>query len=876
MPACEQRKRSGGHPLAAKGVKRFEQARVKHCLALAALAALATSAATAAEHLVGSQAEYRDAVEKARPGDTIVLRNGEWRDFEMLFRGAGTEARPITLTAETKGKVLLTGQSNLRLAGRHLVVSGLVFKHGHSPTNTVIAFRRTKGDYAYHSRVTEVVIDGFNNPERFETDFWVMMYGKHNRFDHNHLVGKSNQGVTMAVRLDSAESQENHHRIDHNYFGPRPVLGSNGGETLRIGTSHHSLANSFTVVEANVFDRCNGEVEIVSSKSGGNVFRGNLFLESSGTLTLRHGNDNLVEGNVFLGNRANHTGGIRVINKRQTVRNNYLMGLTGHRFGGALVVMNGVPNSPINRYHQVEDTIIENNSIIDSDHVELAAGSDEERSAPPKTTVFRHNLVHNEDGRNIIAVHDDISGIRFSGNVVNDAGNGQAPGVDRGFESRAVALEQLANGLYYPRDPGLHGVGADRTLDVADLADAGVAWYPKPGPNQRFNTGAVIDVRPAEGSLAGAVASAKAGDVISLAPGDYLAAKVIVIDRPLTIRSADASAPAHIEFERTALFEIREGGSLWLQALDLSGASAPDVAGNSLIRTSRYSMLGNFELLIDDTTISHLDTNHSFNVFTLAKHTFADRVAIANSTIREVTGHVLFMNRESEDLGIYNGEYVAIRDSAFANVQGAVVDLYRGGTDESTFGPHFEMVGSTLANVGKGSRNKTKASIRLLGVQAIDIHGNVLSDSQPIRITHTVGEPVATLADNEFRATAERVSRHCRTRYRQPRQAVMRQALMQGAGARSPRACLSRPHSGKTERIHGCCLSPEDVRFIVASLPDSPAFGESLEATRSEVDAYFRVRAGCAPCRPTPAAATPTSGTRRTASWFTMPGFCIS
>jgi poly(beta-D-mannuronate) lyase len=126
---------------------------------------------------------------------------------------------------------------------------------------------------------------------------------------------------------------------------------------------------------------------------------------------LRHGNDNLVENNVFLGNRVDHTGGIRVINKRQTVRNNYLHGLTGHRFGGAFVIMNGVPNSPINRYHRVENAIIENNSIIESDHIELAAGSDEERSAPPVTTAFRNNLIYNEDGRNVIAVHDDVSGI---------------------------------------------------------------------------------------------------------------------------------------------------------------------------------------------------------------------------------------------------------------------------------------------------------------------------------------------------------------------------------------------------------------------------------------------------------------------------------
>ena len=89
----------------------------------------------------------------------------------------------------------------------------------------------------------------------------------------------------MAVRLNTEESQENHHRIDHNYFGHRPILGSNGGETLRIGTSHYSMSNSFTVVEDNYFDRCDGEEEIISNESGGNVFRRNVFFESRGTLT---------------------------------------------------------------------------------------------------------------------------------------------------------------------------------------------------------------------------------------------------------------------------------------------------------------------------------------------------------------------------------------------------------------------------------------------------------------------------------------------------------------------------------------------------------------------------------------------------------------
>ena len=700
--------------------------------------------------LVHSQDEFEDAVDNLEPGDTIMLANGTWRDFEILFTGVGTPGKPITLTAETKGEVIIAGQSNLRMAGEHLVVSGLVFRDGYTPTNTVISFRRTRGDYAYYSRVTETVIDRFNNPERYETDFWVMMYGKHNRFDHNHLEGKSNAGVTMAVRLDSEESHQNHHRIDHNYFGPRPVLGSNGGETLRIGTSHYSLTDSLTVVEDNYFDRCNGEVEIISNKSGGNVFRGNLFFESRGTLTLRHGNGNVVESNVFLGNGVDHTGGIRVINANQSVRNNYLHGLTGHRFGGALVVMNGVPDSPINRYHQVDNAVIEHNSIIDSDHIELAAGSDEERSATPVNSVFRSNLIYNDGGRNVIAVHDDVSGIDFQGNVFNNVDD---PVLEAGFVNTTLELTPADNGLMFPVAERYAGIGATRDIEVLDRSATGVSWYPKPDPANRFDSGKTVTTTPGLDSLFEAARDADAGDVIALEPGEYLETKTIVLDRPLTFRAVPGTAT--IEFERTALFEIGAGGSLKLSGVTISGQAAPDVAGNSAIRTSRYSMLGNYALIVTNSVVQDLNTNHSFNFFSLAKHTFADRLEVADSIFRNITGHVFALNVETDDLGIYNGEYISITGTTFENIDGAVADIYRGGTDESTFGPHFELRSSSLASVGNGSRNKSGASLRLLGVQATDIVDNVFADSQPVRVIHTVGDPVTRLGGNRFEETPE-------------------------------------------------------------------------------------------------------------------------
>jgi poly(beta-D-mannuronate) lyase len=111
---------------------------------------------------------------------------------------------------------------------------------------------------------------------------------------------------------------------------------------------------------------------------------------------------------------------------------------------------------------------------------------------------------------------------------------------------------------------------------------------------------------------------------------------------------------------------------------------------------------------------------------------------------------VLFLNRESDDLGIYNGEYVSIRNSEFSNIEGTVADIYRGGTDESTFGPHFELSDSTLQSVGKGKRNKTQASVSLHGVQVVNISDNVFNDSQPARVVNTVGEPVVTFGDNQL------------------------------------------------------------------------------------------------------------------------------
>lgn len=707
-----------------------------------------------AEHfLVRDQNEYAHALKQLAAGDVIILANGEWRDFELVITGKGRKDAPITLISEEAGKVFLTGQSSLRIGGEYILVTGLVFKDGYSPRGEVISFRRSKEDQARNSRVTEVVVDNFSKPDRYESDYWVGMYGRGNRFDHNHLVGKTNKGVTLAVRLDTEESRNNHHRIDHNYFGPRPVLGSNGGETLRIGTSKYSMYDSGTIVEHNIFDRTDGEVEIISSKSGKNVFRGNLFLRSRGTLTLRHGDDNLVERNVFLGYGKDYTGGIRVINRNQTVRQNYMEGLRGAGFSSALTVMNGVPNSPVNRYVQVENAVVENNTVIDSARITLGAGADEERSAPPIRTRFADNLLSGLGDETFIEVDADISGISFSGNRLLA---GSVHSALSSVESGVADLQRGENGLLYPVEPSLQKVGAPRDLAVLTLEDVGVSWYAKPPSESVFgSSGKVIEVEAGEDTLFAAARMARGGDILMLQPGDYVVNKALPLDKPLTIRGApseDGIASA-VLLARPTLIELLEGGNIQLQNLVIDGSLAPDSVGNSVIRTGPQPIKSNMLVELSDVTVRNLTVNKSFNVVTLGKSTLADRVLVQKSRFQDITGTIVSAAAESEDFGQYNVEYLELLDNSFENVSGPAAAVYRGGTDESTFGPFVSVRRNRFVNVGKTPSGGFAGALHLHGVQTTDITANTFESSAPLTVVHTVGTPRTTISDNIFSQT---------------------------------------------------------------------------------------------------------------------------
>ncbi|MGO2366883.1 MAG: polysaccharide lyase 6 family protein [Pseudoalteromonas sp.] len=721
----------------------FKNAKIR-LYPLILLVALSSYSQIVSAKLVKNIEQFNDAVISLKPGSEIVLANGTWKDVELVFKGEGTADKLIELKAQTPGKVIISGQSNLSLSGEYLSVSGLVFKNGYTPSGEVISFRTSDDELANNTRVTNVVIDDYSHPERPLADLWVAMYGKNNQFDHNTLVNKRNRGVTMAVRLNSEASGNNHHIIEYNYFGPRPVLGSNGGETLRVGTSHFSTVPSNTLVRYNFFDRVNGEHEIISNKSSGNTYKGNVIFESQGTLTMRHGQHTLVEGNYIIGNGKPNTGGIRIINEYQTVKNNYLSGLTGHRFRAALVIMNGVPNSSPNRYNQAVEAIMENNIVVNSKYINFGAGSDAERTAVPVDSTFRENLIISKKDTDMIRLSDDVSGIDFKNNIINKQVNLPSE-LQSGFDKINYSLTTNNEGLLVPEQSLVDKISFGEIKLPVKKAQTGASFYTKDFSEPTLQSGETITVKAGADTLLKALQSSKAGDVLMLENGgEYLLTKLAEIHHPITIMAKKGDKPV-IRSQKPSFLVIENGGALEVENLWFDGAQSPDYKGNNIIRTSGHSMNVNYSLLVRNIKVTALDINGYFDFFKANDGTFADTIEIIDSQFNNITGSVLMLNKETDDLGIYSVENLTISRNTFTDIKAEVATVYRGGFDESTFGPIVKVEDNTLTNVGKGTTHRSASSMYFHGVQDLHISGTKWNKSAPLELYLTNGDPVTVI-----------------------------------------------------------------------------------------------------------------------------------
>ena len=374
----------------------------------------------AAEFTVGTVQELNMVLGKLKPGDVVIWKNGQYKDVNISFATNGAEQKMIFLKAETAGKVIFTGSSQLTLKGKWLQAEGFLYEGTSTlPKGDVLSFSSD----AMHCRITNCAVINYSPVDSMVNNNWISLQGTYNEVDHCYFSGKTNQGPYLVVRyykapgyVDGSDAAPStYHHIHHNYFGYRTLPTDNGGEDMRIGDSFTSFTHGFNIIEYNYFEDHRLEPEVISNKSWDNIYRFNTFINNDGQMVLRHGQKCFVYGNYFDGKSGrNKSGGIRIINANQTVFNNYITNVEGSEKDASkagIVIMCGLLGSPLNGYYPADNALVAYNTSVNCRTPVYKIGyGNKTKGLPlvaPQHLTIVNNLVIQSLGNKTIAVENE-------------------------------------------------------------------------------------------------------------------------------------------------------------------------------------------------------------------------------------------------------------------------------------------------------------------------------------------------------------------------------------------------------------------------------------------------------------------------------------
>ena len=609
-------------------------------------------------------------------------------------------------------------------------------------------------------------------------DIWVAFKGRHNQLDHCYLAGKSNKGPTVRVDIEGNRSIKNYHKIQYNHFGPRPPKGGPSAETIQIGNSYTSMSPSYTMVSNNLFDRCDGEVEVISSKTNFNEFRNNVFYKSEGSLVTRHGNYCIVDGNYFIGDEnSSNVGGIRLIGTGHWVTNNYFYKLKGEIFRAPLAVMNGIKKSSLNRYIQVTDVVVAHNTYVDcTSPWQFGVGSNidqkdvlppsEIRSEIPIRTLVANNVIYNSKGDPMpIFRHDSIDGITFKSNVINN--NEVKFRKTEGLEEMDFSLMELEENIWAPttgivEEAIFHGFEFDQIeLDlfgnsrkeknsigatcehkrddssIMELSKYGPDWHDPTPTKPNATTYKVSTAKELQETLT----LVNNGDIIKLTAATYEINAPLQINKEITIESVNPKKKAKISYQGkagTPAFEMHPNGNLKLSSIQLSGSGH-----NFAFATLDKNMSSHYNLNVKNCDLSNFDF-----ILKAYKFSFAHYITFDSTTFKKCSNG-LELSGEDDDKGDYNAENINILNCKFKGIKQNVIDYYRGGYDESTVGGNLLIQRSTFTNCGEEEKNGTL--INTYGIINVNISKNTFSDNKVKLVAQLWGAKNNTESNNSIK-----------------------------------------------------------------------------------------------------------------------------
>jgi poly(beta-D-mannuronate) lyase len=394
-----------------------------------ALLGLASSVTDAAIKRADSLTDLHARIATAKPGDVIELKDGVYTtDAPIVVACAGTAAEPITIAAASVGGVEVRGNAGFTFSSSaaHIELRGFHFTH-ESGRTTIEAG-------ASHVRIARNVFQCAGNGA------YLTVSGDDCEVAYNEFRDKATVGNMISVT--GADGQVARRLwIHHNHFHDFAPAGANGSETIRFGLSGLSLSRGDGLVEYNLFERCLGENELISNKSCNNTYRFNTLADSPGAqLTLRHGNECIVYGNILRG-----TGGLRFFGDRHQIFGNHFEGNSV-----AIQVGNGgaevADGAPLTSHDRPDGCHVSFNTMIDNrTHLRMTPRTPTALGATQ--TAIRHNVIHG--GGAAARIEGPNSGATWENNTIWAVEEpGDVP--ELGRAERDPALTPTAEGLRLP------------------------------------------------------------------------------------------------------------------------------------------------------------------------------------------------------------------------------------------------------------------------------------------------------------------------------------------------------------------------------------------------------------------------------------------
>jgi poly(beta-D-mannuronate) lyase len=260
----------------------------------------------AATITVSSLAELQKAIDKAVAGDVILLKSGVYVSTEdIIVKRAGTKEKPITIAAQTIGATEIsgTGGIGIKSPGAYIIIRGFKFSNSAG-----------KNDLTGGTAFCQWTRNIFECPGEGN---YLTINGADHQVDYNTFQNKNSMGKFIGVRGTGKQIAERLW-IHHNYFYNFSPQTGNGAEAVQFGLSGFSLSSSNSIFEHNLFEKCDGEAELLSVKSSAVTVRYNTVRDCKAHITLRHGNFNKVYGNYFT-----NTPGLRIFGDDHLIYSNY-------------------------------------------------------------------------------------------------------------------------------------------------------------------------------------------------------------------------------------------------------------------------------------------------------------------------------------------------------------------------------------------------------------------------------------------------------------------------------------------------------------------------------------------------------------------------